>query len=95
MLGRYYVKSGEKAQALQLLEDLEDISKETHISPLLLAGLHISLGDNDQAITLLERAYDEKDYGLIYFKMDKNFDPLRSDPRFQDLMRRMNFPDVN
>ena len=55
-------------------------------------GTYAQLGDNGQAIAWLEKAYQERDSGLVYLKMDPRYDPLRSDPRFQDLLRRLHFP---
>jgi hypothetical protein len=50
------------------------------------------LGDMDRALKLLEAAFEEHDAELIYLKVDEEFDSVRSDPRFQALLHRMNFP---
>jgi len=55
-------------------------------------SFHAGLGEKDQAFEWLEKAYDEHDQGLSFLKVDPTLEPLRSDPRFQDLLRRMNFP---
>jgi hypothetical protein len=54
------------------------------------AVIYAALGDKDKAIEWLEKAYAEREYYLTYAKVDPAFDPVRSDPRFQDLLRRMN-----
>jgi adenylate cyclase len=71
---------------------LRERAKTRYVSPITLAGLYARLGDNEQAIAWLEKAYQEHDSGLVYLKMDPRYDPLRSDPRFQDLLRRLHFP---
>ncbi|HEY7514077.1 MAG TPA: hypothetical protein VIC87_06345 [Vicinamibacteria bacterium] len=50
------------------------------------------LGEEDRALEWLERAYARRDKGLVYLKVEALLDPLRSRPRFQGLLRRMNFP---
>ena len=57
-----------------------------------IALVYASLGDKDQAFECLEKAYEERNAWLVALRVDPMFDPLRSDPRFQDLVRRMNFP---
>ncbi len=54
------------------------------------AGIYTYLGDNDQALEILEKSYQERDGSLIYLNSFPRWDPLRDDPRFQDLLRRMN-----
>ncbi len=51
------------------------------------------IGDTEEAMTWLERAYEERDPFLLVAKTDPLTDPLRSDPRFQDLLRRIGFPE--
>ena len=63
-----------------------------HISPYQFAWHYVVLGQDDQALDSLEKAYGERDPFLVYLKGDPMFDPLRSDARFQDIVRRMNFP---
>ncbi len=54
---------------------------------------HALLGEADQAFAWLERAYEERDHDLVFLQTDPTLDPLRSDPRFQDLLRRIGFPE--
>ena len=56
------------------------------------ARVYAALGDFDQALAWLDRAYEEHAVGLVHLKDDPGLDPLRRDLRFQDLLRRMNFP---
>ena len=51
------------------------------------------IGEPEEAMTWLERAYEEREPGLLHAKVDPNLDPLRADPHFQDLLRRIGFPE--
>jgi TolB-like protein/DNA-binding winged helix-turn-helix (wHTH) protein/Tfp pilus assembly protein PilF len=90
-LGNAYARSGRVTEAHETIAELKErLQKEnvTYSISLVYAGL----GEKDQAFEWLERAYKAHDKGLTYLKVDPPLDPLRSDPRFQDLLRRMNFP---
>ncbi len=63
-----------------------------YVSPAELAILYVGLGDKEAAFGSLERAYAAHDLQLQYLKVDSGFDPLRTDPRFQDLVRRVGLP---
>jgi serine/threonine-protein kinase len=89
-LAAAYVQAGEREKAQAILIKLRR-GKE-YVSAGELAILHAALGDKEAALTSLEKAYVEHDYQLQFLKVDRGFDPLRSDPRFQELIRRMNFP---
>jgi serine/threonine protein kinase/tetratricopeptide (TPR) repeat protein len=92
MLGACYAAADQKSEALNVLNELENIAEKAYVPPSVLAWIYISFGDFDMVFDLFERAFEERDYGMIYMKMSPILDPLRDDPRFQDLMLRMNFP---
>jgi serine/threonine-protein kinase len=93
-LGYGYAAAGQTADALRMLDELRELSGEGWVPPGWVAHIYIGLGDNDQAIQWLEKAYQQHSTsGIQSVKVDPLFDPLRSDPRFQDLLRRMNFPE--
>jgi len=77
----------------QVERNLERIAAGEYVRPTLLATDYASLGRTDEAFEWLERAYDERDGSLAGLKTERAYDGLRSDPRFQDLLRRMNFPE--
>jgi len=91
-LGNAYARAGKAREARQCLRELEERSKEDGTGTYEVALIHAGLGEKDQAFEWLGRAYEEHDQGLIFLRVDPSLDPLRSDPRFQDLLRRMNFP---
>jgi tetratricopeptide (TPR) repeat protein len=87
-----YAFVGERDQARKMLEKLERQAKRTYVSPTLIGLVYVALGERQQAFAWLEKAYGQRDPLLLNLKVDASFDPLRSDPRFQDLLRRVGFP---
>ncbi len=90
-LGRAYAQAGRRAEAEKIIKELQEQARRDYVHPSHLALIYIGLGDKDSAFAWLEKAYAEHSF-LYFLKSDPNFDPLRSDPRFQDLLRRMNLP---
>jgi tetratricopeptide (TPR) repeat protein len=86
-LGEAFAKSGEREKAQTILEQLK--TSKDYVSPAELAVLYASLGDREQAFAFLEKAFVARDVQLQYLGVDPSFDPLRSDPRFQDLLQRV------
>jgi len=88
-LGNILARSGERSRALQVLEELKVVSKQKYATALGFARIYAGLGDKEQAFTWLEKAYEERSSGLYLLNVDPIWDPLRSDPRFNDLLRRI------
>jgi TolB-like protein/DNA-binding winged helix-turn-helix (wHTH) protein/Flp pilus assembly protein TadD len=92
-LVRGYAVSGRRREALKELAELNDVSKRRYVMASLVAVAYSELGDKQQAFAWLETAYEQRDPWLaLTLKSEPGFDSLRSDPRFQDILRRMNFP---
>ena len=91
-LGHTYAVSGRRNEAHNVLEKLQDLSKERYVSPYFIAVIDVGLGAPGRAFEDLERAYEERSENLIYLKVEPIFDSLRPDPRFQELMRRVGLP---
>lgn len=85
-----YAKWGKRKEAEKLLKEIIEESEKTYVSPTEIACIYGALGDFDQAFSLLEKAYSERDNKLQYLKVAPAWDPLRSDPRFKALLKRMN-----
>jgi serine/threonine protein kinase/Tfp pilus assembly protein PilF len=92
-LAHAYAALGNRAAAQKILGDLLRQSKTGYASAYMIAAIYSGLGQKDQAFEFLEKAYQERSPDLLYFiKADLRMDSLRSDPRFQDLLRRIGLP---
>jgi TolB-like protein/DNA-binding winged helix-turn-helix (wHTH) protein/Flp pilus assembly protein TadD len=89
-LARAYAVSGKRNEAVKLLSDLKRRSSPGYSDASEIATIYASLGDPDQAMNWLEKAYEERFNPSVLLR--PGFDPLRSDPRFQDLLRRVGLP---
>jgi eukaryotic-like serine/threonine-protein kinase len=87
-LGCAYALAGRRPEAQKVLDQLSEISKEKYVPALHRALIYVGLGEKGQAFDWLEKAYEE--HYLIAVKAHPLYDPLRTDPRFADLLRRMN-----
>jgi serine/threonine-protein kinase len=92
-LGHAYAVSGRRQEALKILDELTQLSRRTFFPSEWIAVIHVGLGQTDQAFHWLEKAIVEGSSYIAYVKYEPPFAPLRSDPRFQDLLRRMNYPE--
>jgi DNA-binding winged helix-turn-helix (wHTH) protein/TolB-like protein len=88
LLGHAYAASGKKAEAQQVLSELQDLQDRQYVSPYTVAAIYAGLGEKDQAFKWLEKANDERDIWLMNLKVDPVFSNLRSDRRFTDLLSR-------
>ena len=91
-LGYAYAVAGRRDEARKVLGQLEDLSKGKYVSPFFIAIIHVGLGEKDRAFDWLEKAYQERNPNLVRLKVEPVFDPIRSDPRFTNLLRRVGMP---
>ncbi len=91
-LARAFALSGNEAGARKKLKEWRERAKETYVPSCFFAQVHVALREDGQGFAWLEKAYSERDPYLTRLKVDPAFDPIRSDPRFQDLMRRLGLP---
>jgi TolB-like protein/Flp pilus assembly protein TadD len=91
-LGEAYAAGGYSQEAQMILDQLQDVAKDRYVTPYGLAHIHAALGKKEDALHWLETAYQEHAVHMMCLKADPRFDDLRPDPRFQNLVRRMNFP---
>jgi TolB-like protein/DNA-binding winged helix-turn-helix (wHTH) protein/Tfp pilus assembly protein PilF len=87
-----YGTDGNKEKAVRLMEEAERQSGRRYISPVEMAAVYAVTGDKSCALDLLERAYQNRDDGVIDLGVKQEFDSLRSEPRFQNLVRRLRLP---
>jgi serine/threonine protein kinase/Tfp pilus assembly protein PilF len=90
-LGIAYALSGDHARAREVLSKLKNHS-QPYLRAYNIAMLYAGLADKEQTIFWLQKGYEQRDDDMIYMKIEPVFDPIRSDPRFQDLIRRVGFP---
>jgi serine/threonine protein kinase/Tfp pilus assembly protein PilF len=91
-LGHAYGISGQKKEAQGILDRLLEKSKRTYVPGYDIAAVSLGLGEKDQAFEWLSKAVEERSGFLVYIKCDRRFDGLRSDPRYEALLKRIGLP---
>jgi serine/threonine protein kinase/tetratricopeptide (TPR) repeat protein len=89
-LGQAYALSGRKDDAHKVLDQLNHLSKQKYVEATAEASVFALLGEKDNAFQWLEKAHEQRSWFLASLRVDRAYDPLRSDPRFADLLRSMN-----
>jgi len=92
LYGHALALSGDTAGARRALADLQRLAKTRYVSAFYFAGIYTGLGEKSTAMDWLDKAYKERNDRLVYLNVDPMADPLRSEPRFQDLMKRLHLP---
>lgn len=92
-LGYVRARLGQRDEARKSLQQLAEDAKGRYTPALAFAVVHVGLGENDQALSWLEKAYEERFNRLAYSRREPVWDALRADPRFIDLLRRINLPE--
>ena len=92
VLVRAYAHAGRRTEALRLLDELRRRQQAGYVPSAALVNAYLGLGNNEQTFFWLERAFKERSPILQYIKVHPFFDPLRGDPRFADLVRRVGLP---
>jgi TolB-like protein/Flp pilus assembly protein TadD len=90
-LGYALAKSGKQAEARAVLAELLKSAGERYVSPYNIALIYNGLGERDEALAWLERAYEQRDQKIVFLKVEPKWNNMRDDRRFQDLMRRVGF----
>jgi len=88
-LAYIYGRTGQEAQAGLALAKLEQLNRRQPMDPVVFVGPYIGMDNKDQAFFWLNKAYAQHSDELTGLKVDPLYDPLRGDPRFQDLLRRV------
>ena len=89
ILGLAYGLAGRKADATKVLNELLELNKTRYVTPAALVNVYIGLGDKEQAFVWLEKAFQERSNYVAFLKVFPILDPIRSDPRFNDLVHRI------
>lgn len=90
-LAHAYALAGKKDKARVILGELKSPPKQTPVEPYFVAVIYVGLKENDQAFAWLEKSFEQHDPNLPAMKCDPQLDPLRSDPRFSSLLKRVGF----
>jgi tetratricopeptide (TPR) repeat protein len=90
LLGLTYALAGRTSQARKLLEELQELTQKAYVQPYSFGVIHYGLGDIDGAFDWFEKAVDERDSSILNITGHPVFDPVRSHPRYQALLRKMN-----
>jgi predicted Zn-dependent protease len=88
-LGHAYAKAGRRAEAARILSELRDRAAREYVLPYSIAIIHIARGEHDEAFKWLDKGFEQRDEQLTMLRVDPVFAPLRADPRFNDLLRRV------
>ena len=91
-LGFAYAVSNRQNEARKILVQLEQMQQQGLVPAASVGVMYGALGETDKAFTWLEKAYEERDPQLVYLKAGRRFEPLRKDPRFGQLVRRVGLP---
>jgi serine/threonine-protein kinase len=91
-LAQTFAAAGRRKEATQILDELTKLAKQKYVAPYFFAGIHIGLGEDDQAMEYLEKSYEEHSHWLMYLHLDPSMDGLRSNPRFHELLLRVGLP---
>jgi TolB-like protein/Tfp pilus assembly protein PilF len=89
VLIRAYAHAGRRSDAIRMLRELKKRQPKEYVSPSAFVNAYLGLGDNEQALTWLERAYQEQSNLLQLIKVHPFFDPLRDDPRFKEMVHKI------
>jgi tetratricopeptide (TPR) repeat protein len=93
MLGYAYAHANRREEAMAILKNLQNRSDSGLLSGFNLAAVYLALGEKEKALSQLEKGYEQHDGWLKELKAWPWFDSLQNEPRYRDLLKRMNFPD--
>ena len=92
-LAEAYALAGRREEARRTLDQVEKLSKQQYVTPYFRARVYAALGEQETALKWLEAGYQERASLMAFLKVDPQFDQWRAETRFEDLIRRMNFPE--
>ncbi len=90
LLAYAYAAAGRRDEALKILDEQQRLAQQRYVSPYNFAIIYTGLGDRDRAFEWLTKCVEQRTLIIFHLKSRPMFDPLRSDPRYRDLLRRMN-----
>ncbi|MBF8295776.1 MAG: hypothetical protein HW389_2321 [Bacteroidetes bacterium] len=91
-LGHAYAVSGRRNEAQKVLAELHELAKQRYVAAFYFAAIYAGIGEKDQAFAWLEKAYEERSESLLRLNYDPRFNSLRADPRFKELLKKIELP---
>lgn len=91
-LGHAYAVAGREKEARQVCDKLHRLAERWHVPPVQIAFVHVGLDEKQQALDLLDTAYEQRSWELVFLQVEAWFDDIRDEPRFTELIERMKFP---
>jgi TolB-like protein/DNA-binding winged helix-turn-helix (wHTH) protein len=91
-LAAAYARSSHRPEALRLLASLSVQAQHEYVSPYYIAVIYAALGETNQALDWLDKAYADRSNGMVFLRMDPDLDPLRGNPRFKAIQKKLQFP---
>jgi serine/threonine-protein kinase len=95
LLGHAYAISGRRDEALAVIDQLNELSKRRYVPPYRVATIYVGLGEKEEAFRWLDRAYKERDGWMVWLNLDPVLDPIRSDKRFKQLLKKVGLADAS
>ena len=92
MQGWIYAVAGRHDDAIRVLDELQQLARNTHVAPIHFATIHAGIGDVEAWRKAMLDSYEERSNGLVFLKAFPQFEPMRSDPVFQELVRKIGLP---
>jgi tetratricopeptide (TPR) repeat protein len=93
VIAHAYAKIGDRENCERTVNELEEIGKTRYIRRYYIASIYATLGDRDKAFAEIEKAFADRDSFLARAHEDPFMDPLRADPRYKEMLKRMNLPE--
>jgi TolB-like protein/Tfp pilus assembly protein PilF len=90
--GVTYAKAGRPDKAQEMISKFREIAKTQYVPTCRIAAIYVALGDKDKAFGELNKAFEVRDWELFRLKADAYWIPLRDDPRFKEMLKRLNLP---
>jgi tetratricopeptide (TPR) repeat protein len=92
LLAQLHARAGRRGEAVSILNELLNAARTTYVSPVSIYNIYFELGDLDNAFTWVDKALAERSNGTVYFAANVTFDGLRTDPRYESVVKRIGLP---
>ena len=94
MLGEALARSGRRKEAIEILHRIEEMATREYVDPWSFCRQHMALGDREKALDFLERSFEDRSTLALFAPIDPLLEPLRTEPRFQEMVARLHLPAV-